>query len=275
MDTSSLYDFIYFIQEGTKIHISVEFLENYGNGKTVLPSKNQFHSRPICRYAKTTRGLYGCFRCKNLALTKAVVSKKPFSGVCVNGIYEYCRPIVDNGTVIGIIFIGNIMPPENNRERINRFSSDPELLNTLDSDFSIDNLEKLGALLENYILYLINEYPNSDNFDPFIQNIKGYIEENFTFNFSAAHISKTFNYSEKYIGRLFKKKTGLTLKEYINHRRLKMAQKMLQNSDTPIIDIAAKVGYNNVSYFNRTFKDAFAMSPSQYRKTHKNNKKSI
>lgn len=275
MNTSDLYDLIYFIQEGTKIHISIEFLENYGNDKTVLPSKNQFHSRPVCRHAKTTRGFSGCFRCKNLALNKAVTTKKAFSGVCVNGVYEYCRPIVDNGTVIGIIFIGNIMPPEGNRDRLNRFSSDSVLLNTLDSFFPTDDLERLGTLLENYILYLVNEYPSKDNFDPFIQNIKGYIEENLTFSFSASHISKTFNYSEKYLGRLFKKKTGLTLKEYINHRRLKMAQKMLQNSDSPIIDIASKVGYNNVSYFNRIFKDEFGVSPSGYRKQHKKSAKHI
>ena len=269
MDTSNLYDLIYFIQEGTKIHISVVFLENYGNDRTLLPSKHLFHSRPICRHAKTTRGFSGCFHCKNLALNKAITTKQSFGGVCVNGIYEYCHPIMDNGTVIGVIFIGNIMPSQDNRERLENFSSDPALLNTLDSSFPIENLNRLGSLLEHFILYLINEYPSNDSFDPFIQNIKAYIEENLTFNFSASHISKTFNYSEKYLGRLFKKKTGFTIKEYINRRRLRMAQRMLQNTNTPIIDIASKVGYNNVSYFNRTFKNAFSVSPSQYRKEHK------
>lgn len=273
MEFSELYDLIYFIQEGTQIHISVVFLENYGNEKTLLPSKNLFHSRPICRHAKTTLGFSGCFHCKNFATKKAIESKQSFRGVCVNGIYEYCHPIVDKDTVIGIIFIGNIMPPEGNRERLYKFSCDPELLNSLDSTFDIKNLDRLGNLLESYIIYLINEYSSNDNFDPFIQNIKGYIEENLTFNFSSSHISKTFNYSEKYIGRLFKKKTGFTLKEYINHRRLRMAQKMLLNSDIPIIDIASKVGYNNVSYFNRIFKQEYLVTPSQYRKQSKKQKK--
>lgn len=269
MNNSNLFDFIYFIEHGTNIHISVVFLENNGNEKTALPNKHLIHSRPFCTYAKTTHGFSGCFKCKNLALKKAIQTKKAFSGVCVNGIYEYCHPIVDNGNVIGIIFIGNIMPPPEKSDRLQRFTTDKELLKTLESSFHYEDLSRLGSLLENYILYLIYEFPSNENFDPVIQNIKGYIEENLTFNISSAHISRTFNYSEKYLGRLFKKKTGSTLKEYINHRRLRYAQKMLVASDMPITEISTKSGYNNVSYFNRIFKSEFSMSPSEYRKEQK------
>lgn len=270
MDNSELYDLIHFVEDGKNFHISVVFLENYGNAKTALPSEYLYHSKPICRFAKTAGNISGCFKCKNLALIKAVKCNAPFLGVCVNGIYEYCHPIINDGAVIGVIFIGNIMPPPELSKRLKRFTSSPSLINSLEPTIDEKELNRLGNLIENYILYLVNEFPLSENFDPIIQNIKAYIEENLTFSISSALISKTFNYSEKYLGRLFKKKTGFTIKEYINHRRLKMAQKMLQSSDMPITDIASKVGYNNISYFNRIFKNAFSVSPSQYRKNHKN-----
>ena len=183
-----LYNLIYFIKKNTKLHISVIFFGGYGNERTMLPQENLFHSQPICKHLKATIGNKRCFKCKNLALNKAIKTKKPFSGICINGIYEYCHPIINNDTVIGIIFIGNMYPPEHLKKRFKIASYSPDLLDTLETSFSDDELTRLGTLLEQYIKYLIENYPTSDNFNPFIQNIKSVIEENLTYNFSILDI---------------------------------------------------------------------------------------
>jgi AraC-like DNA-binding protein len=50
---------------------------------------------------------------------------------------------------------------------------------------------------------------------------------------------------------------------------------LLVTTDESIIDIAGMSGFNNISNFNRAFKTYFDMTPSTYRKTQKNNTKSM
>ena len=98
-----------------------------------------------------------------------------------------------------------------------------------------------------------------------IENIKSYIDENLLHDFSMSDLSTVFNYNEKYLGRLFRQKTGTTIKEYCNSAKIKKAKRLLQDSQLTIAAIAAQVGYNNVTYFNRIFKLLTGVSPQTYR----------
>ena len=82
-------------------------------------------------------------------------------------------------------------------------------------------------------------------------------------------LAATFNYNEKYLGRLFKAKTGQTISEYCNSRKIGNAKQLLKHSRLSISDIAAQTGFNNVTYFNRTFKKITGKSPQEYRRTRK------
>ena len=66
--------------------------------------------------------------------------------------------------------------------------------------------------------------------------------------------------------KLFIKYTGLSPKAYINKTRMSYAEYLLQNTNMTVLEIASKVGYSEVSGFNRIFKLTFGMSPSEYRK---------
>ena len=105
-----LYDVIKYIELGTHLHIGVLFFGNYGNELCTLPFSHQIHSSPFCTHAKnsTKNGYRRCFACRNLAIEKALRTKLPFGGKCINGIYEYVRPVLINGEVAAVIFIGNI-----------------------------------------------------------------------------------------------------------------------------------------------------------------------
>ena len=79
-----------------------------------------------------------------------------------------------------------------------------------------------------------------------------------------------YHYNEKYLGTLFKKQTGLSFHDYLNHRRLYRSRMLLEQSGDSILSIATRVGFNNVTYFNRLFKAYYGVSPSQMRaKLHK------
>ena len=53
---------------------------------------------------------------------------------------------------------------------------------------------------------------------------------------------------------------------YVNELRLNHAAMLLVTTDSPIIEIASKSGFNNLSNFNRAFKMYFGKTPSTYRK---------
>ena len=82
----------------------------------------------------------------------------------------------------------------------------------------------------------------------------------------------TYSYSRTIY--LFKKYMGCTISQYISHLRVERAKEYLKNTKMRIIDIAAAVGCDNVTHFNRLFKKATGMSPTQFRINNANPSKS-
>ena len=65
--------------------------------------------------------------------------------------------------------------------------------------------------------------------------------------------------------RCFKKEIGITLQEYLVRLRIREALRLLDNPNASITDIAFTVGFNDTSYFSRTFKKYMNYSPSEFR----------
>lgn len=71
--------------------------------------------------------------------------------------------------------------------------------------------------------------------------------------------------SERQLSRKFKQQMGMTVTAYINEVRLNHARELLLRTDEKITKIALKAGFNDISYFNRTFAAAVGMTPREYR----------
>jgi AraC-like DNA-binding protein len=67
------------------------------------------------------------------------------------------------------------------------------------------------------------------------------------------------------ITQILKEKKQCSYKQYLNAIRLAEAKRLLLETDRNIVDIAMKVGYNNVTHFNRIFKEVEGISPRQFR----------
>lgn len=266
MEYSKLYDMINYLQYGTNLHIGVLFLGSYGNDMVKLPHRQEIHTGVLCEEFKT-KNFDKCYRCRNRAIYKAIKTKTDFGGVCINGIYEYTRPVIINGEVASIIFIGNIFDEEKGYDKLKLHIGERDwLFDTLEKDFPEEKCKEVGKLLESYIRVLLTNYTLKQESNPVIDNIKNYIEDNLEFDIKISHIAKIFHYNEQYLGRYFKKETGKSFSDYINLRRLRKAQHLLENSDDTVIAIANKSGFNNVTYFNRIFKKIHGTTPTEYRK---------
>lgn len=98
------------------------------------------------------------------------------------------------------------------------------------------------------------------------REILAYLQANYPNKISLEEMADAFHMSEKYFSRYFKKHFQTTFTGYLNSLRLENAAKLLTDTDLAITEIAMQSGFNNVSYFIRTFRDAFGCSPLHYRK---------
>lgn len=93
-----------------------------------------------------------------------------------------------------------------------------------------------------------------------------YIEENYQHKITLEEVTSCCFYSTSRFMHFFKDVTGMSFVEYLNNYRLEAVAKMLRESDNSVLNIAIDCGFDNISYFNRKFKERFKMTPSEYRK---------
>lgn len=267
MTYRTLEDMITFLERGTKLHIGVLFYGNYGNEMCKLPHTRGIHQSPLCNEFKTKskRDYKRCFACRNLALKKALAQKTDFGGICINGIFEYTRPVLIDGEVACVIYIGNYFDKENKEKLYSKIGENISLIESLEKDLTKQDIETICDLIEGHIITLLEKYNDSSKTNPLIENIKNYILFNLDYDISISLIAEIFHYNKLYLGRLFKKETGKSITDYINLQRLKYACQLLTTTNQSIISIASLTGFNNVTYFNRLFKNVYGVSPKTYR----------
>lgn len=105
-----------------------------------------------------------------------------------------------------------------------------------------------------------------DNKLNLLKNITSYINENYNKRIYLETIAQKFNMSPKYFCKFFKDNFGKTFIEYVKGLRIDKSMDMLTNTDLPIMDIAFANGFENFSYYIRTFKKLVGCTPLAYRK---------
>lgn len=97
--------------------------------------------------------------------------------------------------------------------------------------------------------------------------VESYIKEHFREHIVIQDIAKQMYTSPGYLGTLFSKKVGVSIKEYIHTMRMEEAVRLMNETDLSLNDIAYKVGYNNYNNFYNRFERFFGMSPKKCRKS--------
>ena len=92
-----------------------------------------------------------------------------------------------------------------------------------------------------------------------------YIRENRRDEISNTEIGAIFGYHPFYVSRVLKEKKGITLRQYIIAYRLKYAKKLLAETRMSAAEIADEVGFTDASYFTKTFRQTFGITPKEYR----------
>lgn len=274
----SLQFLIDMLTKGRKLHISILDL----NGILNTPAKeilleNVTHSKPFCKVVKSTkRGLRLCLYCKNLANTKAVTEKMPFGGYCPYGLYEVAMPVLVDKAVAAVIYVGNaVTDPEQTIRKIDQTCRHTKVdiqklyehLEECEAVTNINELFGIAELIGDYIKLLCEIEPTSAVPTHWLVSaLKQHADRAYCSNPTLKELSVIYHKSDKYLGRLFKKEMKISFHQYCLSLKLQKARELLLGQNDKIIDIALECGFNNISYFNRAFREQYAMSPSECRK---------
>jgi AraC-like DNA-binding protein len=106
----------------------------------------------------------------------------------------------------------------------------------------------------------------NEDLPPIIERSVVYILEHLHSNLTLAGVAEKFNLSIAHFSRLFKKSTDLSFPRFINKHRVSAICQAMEQSDLNIAELAFSYGYENLSTFNRVFKENMGITPLKYRK---------
>ncbi|MFY0603110.1 MAG: helix-turn-helix domain-containing protein [Flavobacteriaceae bacterium] len=99
-----------------------------------------------------------------------------------------------------------------------------------------------------------------------MQDIMSFTMEHFHETISLSKIAEVAAMTKNAFCKYFKKRTNKTYVQFLNELRIENASKLLlSNRELSIVEIAEKVGFQNISNFNRQFKKLKEVSPTKYR----------
>ena len=127
--------------------------------------------------------------------------------------------------------------------------------------------ELFGIIIDNHMYSIVSEtsIPNDNNI-PKLKNVLSYIRSNYDKPITLDDMASCAGISPKYFCSLFRKMTRKSPVEYLNSYRIERASRKLLNSDLSITEIAYGCGFNDLSYFIKTFKQLKGVTPSHFRK---------
>ena len=99
-----------------------------------------------------------------------------------------------------------------------------------------------------------------------IERIFRHIHEHAMESLGLDAVAKQFHMAPSTLHRRLKRETGRSLTELVNELRVSHACGLLAHGDARIADVCYQSGYQNLSYFNRRFRDSTGMTPREYRR---------
>ena len=104
-----------------------------------------------------------------------------------------------------------------------------------------------------------------ENFDKIKQALE-YIDAHLDEPMSFKMLANRFHFSPYYFHRMFSVVVGKSIAAHIRDRKLMYACIQLVSTDKSILDIGLDCGFNSAQSFTRTFRSAYGLTPSNYRK---------
>ena len=128
--------------------------------------------------------------------------------------------------------------------------------------YQAENLRQLMDLLGTHVRNL-SALMSDVTADTIVKRMVSYIEKNHAERLTLEVLGIMFGYNSAYLGRIFKKHTGVSFPEYLESARIERA-KVLLREGMKVYQVSEQVGFSNQAYFGAKFKRRVGMSPKEY-----------
>lgn len=111
----------------------------------------------------------------------------------------------------------------------------------------------------------------SGQLPPKVVQVQEYIARHYAEPLTNAQLAQLVGYHEYYLNRIFTAATGQSLHGYVLRIRLNRAGWLILNTDLELQTVSEQVGFSSYPHFSGYFKQAYGLSPAQYRKRMRSN----
>lgn len=143
--------------------------------------------------------------------------------------------------------------------------SDGETFDVVKKLLNYNNFEDLFKCFSTILDDFIENF-NFNTADSVIVKVLAYVKTNYASDLKLENLGDMFNCNSAYLGKKFKKYTGLQFNAYLDNIRMEVAKDKLKNTDLKIYQISKLVGFSNTDYFFMKFKKYTGITPKEYKK---------
>lgn len=149
----------------------------------------------------------------------------------------------------------------------NQFVGERRLEQEIDRLYSCNNIVQiLDVTRENLREFQASLERSMDESRDEVAAVRSYVYQNYGEDLSLEMLAEKVYLSSGYLSFIFKKETGMNLNRFIRVVRMEKAKELLCSTGKKVAQISEEVGFANVSYFCRSFREYYGCSPESYRK---------
>ncbi|MGN7761374.1 response regulator transcription factor [Paenibacillus sp. 22594] len=148
---------------------------------------------------------------------------------------------------------------------VNNFSSERHQRSIQEFETLDQLMEWLEEFLKDKILMLRSMW--KQNVRKEVAEAKRYVMNHIGEKVGMDEMAKRLGLNPTHFSRLFKIETGLTFIEYVTKVKMEQARDLLNQTNITVVEIAEQLGYDNVSYFIKLFRNFAGMTPAEFRKS--------
>ena len=100
---------------------------------------------------------------------------------------------------------------------------------------------------------------------PILENALHYIDTHYEENIRLDEVASHVGLNPSYFSTIFKREMEINFSQYIMKKKIEEACRLLKMTNRSLVDISNELGFDNQSYFSRSFKKHMGMSPNQFR----------
>lgn len=103
-----------------------------------------------------------------------------------------------------------------------------------------------------------------------ISKVKKWVQDQYASNISLKIIAESLYINATYLGQQFKAAEGISFNDFLLKVRIEKAKELLQHTNLRVYEVAAQVGYQELDWFYKRFKEYTGMSTTKYRMQSRN-----